>query len=93
MNDCAFDEIGVLVLSLWRKLQCIDMQYFRQHQSMNLYYELSVENHMFKEWFLALFIFLSAYILCETFLINLVVKRTVLPISVIIVLIFNFAVR
>lgn len=137
--DTVIVVYGVLVLSLWRKLQvlwcftsiesswitfwlfgclhCISasiwnfsdavkawivcdlIQYFEcidswcaRYMEYTVYYDLSVKNHMFTEWFVAVFIFLGTYILCETFLTSLVVKKTILPFTVIVILIFNFLV-
>ena len=84
---------GGITLFLWNRLQKLDMRRFRESGSLYLYYDLSVDCHALKESLLFAVVFIAVYGLRETLLTDFVVKKTVLPFTVIAVLIFNFLVR
>ena len=83
----------VMVLSVWNRLKRIDMRYFRQYRTMYLYYDLCVDQMGIKEVFVFIGMFLLTFALCETWLQDMIIKKTVLPFTVIIVLIINFLMR
>ena len=76
----------IMVLGIWNKLQSVN------DEKLKLY-KLNVPSHGVQEMFVFIGMLVMANFMCETFLSRLIVKKMLLPITVIVILVANFLLR
>eukprot|EP01083_Nonionella_stella_P059635 156017_1 len=76
----------IMVLGIWNRLQFVDAEQLKQ-------YKLSVKSHGVKELFVFIGMLVWCNFMCDTFLTKLVVKKMLLPFTVVVILVSNFLMR
>ena len=77
----------IMVIGIWSKLQQVD-------SSLNVKgYKLDVKGHGVKEIFIFVIMLIMTNFLCETYLSKLVIKKMMLPFTVVVILVTNFLMR
>eukprot|EP01083_Nonionella_stella_P059637 156020_1 len=76
----------IMVLGIWNRLQYVDAEQLKQ-------YKLSVKSHGVKELFVFIGILVLCNVMCDTFFTKLVVKKMLLPFTVVVILVSNFLMR
>ena len=79
----------IMVLAIWNKLQQIDDEKLMIESKC----KLTVKSHGIKEIFIFIAMLIITNFLCETFLSKLVIKKMMLPFTVVVILIANFLMR
>ncbi len=77
---------SIMVIGIWNRLQQIDSRDLKPCK-------LGVSRHRVKELFVFIAMLVAVNSLCETFLTKLVVKKMMLPFTVVAILVVNFLMR
>ena len=76
----------IMVLGIWNRLQQVESRELKP-------YKLGVSSQGVKELFVFIAMLVMVNWLCETFLTKLVVKKMMLPFTVVVILVANFLMR